>query len=438
MTTISLYPSDHHAEAANSRDRLIRSALFLTTFLLVWLTANPFPDMSDPKLLEPVGDGNFVGQVLTTLLTGFLAAFVLVKKSDVLLKALTPALVLTFLWFACSAAFSDHAGLAARRLLLAAFTIFQAAAILVLPQDRDHFVRLLTAGTLIILVLCYAGVIFLPELSIHQAKDVAEPNLAGNWRGFFSHKNGTGACMALLVVFGIYIMRTFSAFLGGLIVALATVFLLFTESKSPIALLPLVLIISFALDRIRNPVAKLVAAIGMPLVIGILTIGSVEFDAIHGLVDKLISDPSFTGRGEIWRFALDHIAERPVIGFGYQAFWGTSELVNTWNYLESWGYRASDAHNGFLNIAVMTGLVGLVISMTWIFVQPFVDQLRTPRDRIDPALNMMFLQTWLFGLCISGFESELFNGGSGVWFMMAVAIIGLHLQATAEYAARDA
>jgi O-antigen ligase len=85
----------------------------------------------------------------------------------------------------------------------------------------------------------------------------------------------------------------------------------------------------------------------------------------------------------------------------------------------------------------MTGLVGLVLAMDWVLVQPFLDHIRTPADRIDPALNMMFVQTWLFGLFLSGFESELFNGGSVVWFMMAASVIGLHFQAIAEYVPGD-
>jgi O-antigen ligase len=293
----------------------------------------------------------------------------------------------------------------------------------------------LAVGALIVLGLCYAGIVFLPELSIHQASDIAEPDLAGNWRGFFTHKNGAGAGMAVLIFVGIFIARTSSSILGTLIVALAGFFLLFTESKSPIRLLPLVLIVSALITRLRLPAAKLAAAISMPMIIGVLTIGSVTFHPVEQLVQGLLPDPSFTGRDEIWRFALDHIAERPILGFGFQAFWGTSELLSNWSYLESWGYRASDAHNGFLNIAVMTGIVGLAISMIWIFAQPLLDQIRTPSDRIDPALNMLFIQIWLFGLCLSGFESDLFSGGSMLWFMMIVSIIGLRYQATAALVA---
>jgi O-antigen ligase len=195
----------------------------------------------------------------------------------------------------------------------------------------------------------------------------------------------------------------------------------------------LVFVFSFVLPRIRNSTVKFAAAASVPAIIGIFTIGSVEFDSVHSLIVKFSHDPTFTGRNEIWRFALDHIAERPIIGFGYQAFWGTSELLNSWTFLQSWGLRASDAHNGFLNVAVMTGLVGLVLSLIWTFVQPLRDQIRTLPDRVDPALTTLFLQIWLFDLYISGFESELFDGGSIVWFMTIVSILGLRFQATTEH-----
>jgi O-antigen ligase len=438
MTSTSLEDWGAHALDAAGNERLIRSVLFLAIFFQLWLTASPFPDLSDPKTLQPDAEGNLISQILAVIVTGTLAGFAVAKRLRLVLTAITPILVLTFLWFALSAGLSLHAGLAARRVVLATFVIFQAAMFLLLPQDRKHFVRLLTFGCLAVLVLCYAGVIFAPGLSIHQSTDIAEPQLAGNWRGFFAHKNGAGAGMGILVISGIYIFRTFSRMAGSLIVALAAVFLVFTESKSPIMLLPLALVFSAVFMRFRSRFMKFISAISVPAIICFLTIGSVAFDAVYVLVEKLMSDPTFTGRNDIWEFALDHIKQRPFVGFGYQAFWGTPELVNSWIWTESWGYRASDAHNGYLNIAVMTGLVGLALALGWAFVQPFRDHLRTPAARVDPALNMMFVQIWLFGLYLSGFESELFNNGSVVWFMTAAAIIGLRLQTTTEYAGETA
>jgi O-antigen ligase len=438
MTSTSLEDWGAHALDAAGNERLIRSVLFLAVFFQLWLTASPFPDLSDPKTLQPDAEGNLISQILAVVMTGTLAGFAVAKRLRLVLTAITPILVLTFVWFAISAVLSLHAGLAARRVVLATFVIFQAAMFLLLPQDRNHFVRLLTFGSLAVLVLCYAGVIFAPGLSIHQSTDIAEPQLAGNWRGFFAHKNGAGAGMGILVISGIYIFRTFSRMAGSLIVALAAVFLVFTESKSPIMLLPLALVFSAVFMRFRSRFMKFIIAISVPAIICFLTIGSVAFDAVYVLVEKLMSDPTFTGRNDIWEFALDHIKQRPLVGFGYQAFWGTPELVNSWIWTESWGYRASDAHNGYLNIAVMTGLVGLALALGWAFVQPFRDHLRTPAARVDPALNMMFVQIWLFGLYLSGFESELFNNGSVVWFMTAAAIIGLRLQTTTEYAGETA
>ena len=67
-----------------------------------------------------------------------LAAFVFAKRLNLVLKAATPILLLTLAWFALSAIFSAHSDLAARRLVLAVFTIFQAAVLVLLPQDREH------------------------------------------------------------------------------------------------------------------------------------------------------------------------------------------------------------------------------------------------------------------------------------------------------------
>ncbi len=75
----------------------------------------------------------------------------------------------------------------------------------------------------------------------------------------------------------------------------------------------------------------------MPVIIGALTIGSVEVAALNTLVGRLMPDPTFTGRNVIWQFALNHIAARPIFGFGYEAFWQTKELVSSWTFLEILG-----------------------------------------------------------------------------------------------------
>ena len=413
-------------------ERLLRNALFLATLLLCWFTVTPFPDLSDPQLLAPKAEGDLLSQAATVLLTGALAVFVFVKRSSLILRTVTLPLVLTFGAFAVSAVLSAHADVAGRRIVLAIFTIFQASVVLLLPYGREHFARLLAAAAVIVLAACYFGVVFLPQLSIHQLTDVAEPGLAGEWRGFFTHKNGAGASMALLIFIGIFVYRAWNQLVGILIVVFAAVFLYFTQAKSPLNLLPIVLLFSYVGPRVRSSLLALVLILGTPILINLLTVDSVMFEPVREMISRFMSDPTFTGRDEIWRFALDNVAKRPLFGFGFEAFWGMPDLVNAWSYQESWGYRASDAHNGYLNLAVTTGLVGLACSLCWIIVQPFADLRRVQMRNADGALRTLFLQIWMMGLCLSGFESELFRGGSELWFLMVVSIVGIRLLTIAQ------
>src|SRR5947208_17084276 len=99
MITLPIDPANSESVQAGRSDRLVSDVLFLATFLLICLTATPFPDLSDPKLLEPVGGGNLAGQILTLILTASLAAFVYLKDAHIVLKALTPILAISFLLF---------------------------------------------------------------------------------------------------------------------------------------------------------------------------------------------------------------------------------------------------------------------------------------------------------------------------------------------------
>jgi O-antigen ligase len=434
MTTLSTPAHPALPDVANG-ERFVRDCLFLATFLLAWFTMSPFPDLSDPQAAAGGTAGDLLGQASAVLLTGALAAFALFKRMQLVSRVVTLPLILSFAAFAVSAVHSSYPDVAGRRLVLAAFNIFQASVFLLLPYGREHFARLLAVAAIVVLAACYFGVAFLPQLSIHQTTDIAEPGLAGDWRGFFTHKNGAGAGMVLLIFIGIFVYRAWNRLAGVLIAVLAGIFLYFTHSKSPINLLPVALLLSYLVPRLRSAFLALGLIVGVPFVLNVLSVGSVMFAPIYNLIAHLMSDPTYTGRNEIWQFALDHVAQRPLFGFGFESFWGMPDLVTDWNYLESWGYRASDAHNGYLNIAVTTGLVGLSLALWWMVAQPFADYRRAlAQGGADRPLTILFLQIWIFTLCLGCYESVFFAGGSGMWFLMLVAIIGLRFQTLAKTA----
>jgi len=413
-------------------DHLWRNFLFLATFLLWFFGVSPFKDTNDPTLLEPKVEADPLNQALTVLLTGALAIFAITKREALVTRAWTLPLFLTFIGFVISALLSPYPDVAARRIVLASFTILQASVVLLLPHGRQHFARLLTVGSLVVIATCYFGVAFLPTLSMHQISDPSDLALAGDWRGVFGHKNGAGAGMVLLIFFGMFIYGAWSRFAGLLVIVLAGIFLYFTHAKSPLNLLPVVLALSYFAARLRSSASALALILGVVVLINLMTVGSVMFEPIRDLVGRLLSDPTYTSRDEIWRFTLDHIAERPWFGFGFEAFWGMPDLVNAWSHTETWAYRASDAHNGYLNLAVTIGLFGLLLSLLWIIAQPFADFRHARAMEADPALTTLFLRIWIFGLCLSGFESVFFRGGSETWLWMAISIIGLRLQTIAK------
>jgi len=429
MTTLSTLDHAVPQEIAGG-ERLVRNFLFLATFLLAWFTVSPFPDLGQQA--PAGGTGDLASQASAILMTGALALYVLLKRPPLLARAVTLSLVFALAAFAVSAALSSYPDVAGRRLVLAIFNVFQATVLVLLPYGREHFARLLALAAIIILAACYFGVAFLPQLSIHQATDIAEPGLAGDWRGFFTHKNGAGGGMVLLIFIGIFVYRAWNRTIGIGIVVLSAVFLYFTHSKSPINLLPVVLLISYLVPRLRSGVVAFGLIAGVPLILNLLSVGSVMFAPIHDLIAHVMSDPTYTGRDVIWQFALDRVRQRPLFGFGFEAFWGMPDLVADWNYLESWGYRASDAHNGYLNLAVTTGLVGLGLTVWWIIAQPFADYWRGRFQASDRPLVTLLLQIWFFALCLGCYESVFFVGGSGQWFLTMSAIVGLRFRTLAK------
>ncbi len=412
-------------------DRLLRDFLFLATILLTWFTVAPFPDWSDPRLLEPSSEADPVKQAVTLWLTGALAIYALSKRTSLVFRAASLPLMLTFGAFAISAVLSPYPDLAGRRIVLAGMTLFQTVMLLLLPQGREHFARLLAAAALIVLGACYFGVVYMPQLSIHQATNVTEQGLAGDWRGFFAHKNDAGASMALLIFIGMFVARAWNWLAGAAIVLFAAIFLYFTYDKSSLGLLPVALTVAFFAQRLRSTAAVFACVVGVPLLINLLTVGSVMFEPINHLVAGLVWDPTFTGRDDIWRFALEQAAQRPLFGFGFEAFWDSPSVVDSWKYLGSWAFGASHAHNGALNLLVTTGFVGLTFALWWIVAQPFANFLRLRRAQQDDALTTLFLQLWVFGLCLSGIESVFFKGGNEIWFLMAVSIFGLRFKTIA-------
>lgn len=67
---------------------------------------------------------------------------------------------------------------------------------------------------------------------------------------------------------------------------------------------------------------------------------------------------NLSGRTELWGELMDYYTERPMLGFGYGAFW-TGRRVR--EISKSQGWEVPHAHNGFFEVLGNIGMVGLLL-----------------------------------------------------------------------------
>jgi len=79
-------------------------------------------------------------------------------------------------------------------------------------------------------------------------------------------------------------------------------------------------------------------------------------DMLFSLLGK---DTTLTGRTEIWDAVLGSIAKRPLLGYGYQAFW-LGFQGESYRVILAVTWELAQAQNGFLDVLLEMGLAGLV------------------------------------------------------------------------------
>jgi len=240
--------------------------------------------------------------------------------------------------------------------------------------------------------------------------------------------------MVLFVFVGLFVARMRSAPLGWVIVLLSAVFLVFAYAKTAMLLLPLILLLSSLAAAFRGPGLRAVLILGPLCGLAVVTAGVVLSPALGGLVTALVPDATFTGRTDIWRFAIENIAARPLTGHGFSAFWQTDEVMYAATEADTagWANTAVSGHNGYIDVALTTGIPGLVLAVLWTVARPLRDFQGVAGSREPSALALLFLRFWMFGLYLSFFESILFERANPVWFAMLFGLFGLRYLRTAD------
>jgi len=405
-----------------------RCLVAVAALLLVLVTLDPFPDLRSEDVTTVVAGRMALGYVSWGLLAAVAVLFVVTTDAPSLKSLVTPLHLCLVGWMLINILFSESRGVSMQRFALAASVTSLAVLLPLLPPTQRSFNLCLGGAALVLLTLCYLGVFLAPQLSIHTALDVTEPQLAGDWRGSFGHKNVASPVMTILVYVGIYLSAVGSFVMGPAIALLAGIFLIFTGGKTSSVLCLAIYALASLVYVTRSLWLKRLICFVPLIVMNLLTVGSVLSPALGSMTRLLPVDPTFTGRSDIWEFALAAVAEKPIIGHGYAAFWDNVTERQTAQGSE-WAVTAAHSHNSYLDLAITVGLPGLLL-VVLIFVLAPLRNFQTVRaHNRSNALGKLFLTIWLFGLYFGTTETFLLERQNPVWFMFALAVAGLHFLA---------
>jgi O-antigen ligase len=404
----------------------VRAAAFIGALLVAWISLRLFVDLGNQGFKD-TSTGN---ETMTYLVFGCLAVWtvLLAMRDDMrgLASLLRPGYLLLIGWIVVSGVLlSTDPSTSIKRFALTASVGVVAATLLLLPKTQSELARWLGIAALALLAVCYLGVVFAPQLSMHMATDIQEPHLAGDWRGAFGHKNVAAAVMAMLLFVAIYVMRGGAPVLGASVGLLALVFLLNSVGKTSSALILVVLALTSLTGVIRSFWLR-AAILYAPLFILIMAgVGAVMSDQLANIAKMLPLDTSFTGRTDIWTFAVQALLLRPWIGDGFAAFWGSGSIRDLPQGME-WAEYASHSHNGYLDTALAIGLPGLALLMSVLVIAPLRNFHLAERGGNSGPLAMLLLRIWLFGIYLSALESFLLDRADPIWFTFLIAVFGLH------------
>jgi len=252
--------------------------------------------------------------------------------------------------------------------------------------------------------------------TIHMGSMVSAEAAGTAFAGLNGVKNLFGMTAALAVLTSIF-MLTRSAVRGAWAVFLAAAALIVVElylvyvARSAGALIGLVLAVcAFTVMGAMTPLSRagrIVAASLMTVVLtGAAVLGYAFANTLtQTALDIFHKDPTLTGRSYLWYRAGDFIAERPLLGRGFEAFWvhGNIDAEGMWQYGQMTARSGFNFHNTLIELLIHFGWIGAALTVA-VFLAAFVGLIR--RCVLQPgAVSAFYVGFVVFQLVRMPFES---------------------------------
>lgn len=212
-------------------------------------------------------------------------------------------------------------------------------------------------------VLSVLLVAFVPIMGIMQNEI-----FFGSWTGVFWHRNHTGNIFAFFsIVFLLRLLfdrtlRPPQQLIFGLFYLLCVAMVFGSHSATGLIVflfLHFIVALVFLWLRIQHRLR----AVHYYAVGGLLLAGFLIFITNTGFFFGLVGRTSnMTGRIPLWQDLFQRVyLQKPILGYGYGALWMQKSFRIQMQLRHHWDYQVYFADNGFFDILLNTGLVGLAL-----------------------------------------------------------------------------
>jgi O-antigen ligase len=343
--------------AAQTTTRAGLAEQFFAVCVLVLSTGafvNLFPGEQG---VENVAQGLLFAQVLWTSLYTLMFLLMRKKIADFVRLIWRQKLLLLLLgWAFLSLVWSINRPVTARHFfaLLATsfFGIYLAG-----RYDLRQQLHLVMISLGVVLVSSAIACIFFPSYGTSRENLLEQPA----WQGVLSHKNNLGTLAVLMtLLLALYYLKGIRRWAVAGALFLLLILIVLTQAKTALVyfvlgLLAFPFVRAFQKNRANR---RAILGCGLALFGGLGAWTYFYWDSFVGYLGK---DPALTGRFLLWGLSLTFIRERPFLGHGFDAFWSDYFGPAADFRMASGWLVAPHAHNGFLNLWLDLGLIGVLL-----------------------------------------------------------------------------
>jgi exopolysaccharide production protein ExoQ len=237
------------------------------------------------------------------------------------------------------------------------------------------------------------------------------------WRGIFTHKQQCAAAVTLFLVTAIHWKpnRSLQRPLRAVYVVLCLFLIIMSQSRTGWLLTLIALALSGGLWLLQKLAAK-------DSFFFVLT----AVPVIGGLAYLFSLLASLSERTVIWAAVWDAIIQKPMLGYGYEAFWQGLQGASK-NVVLIAGWSLSQAQSGYLDLWLQVGVFG-VAALVLMTLQAGTCAIRTFRYKSNASFVRWCIVVILCNLVYNIGESD-FGYLRILWLLFVMACIGLKKEA---------